>query len=104
MDPDRGLPGHPGHLRTRQARADGNRQQPLDDRAALNLNRAGPDDVDANHQVDANPEGQVNEFGVPDWHTTPGRLADGYAVRGGDAVSLSYRVATLAEPPGSIVS
>jgi hypothetical protein len=100
----RGLPGHPGHLRARQARADGHRQQPLDG-AALNLNLTGPDDVTANHhvyandQVDANPEDRANEFSVPSRPTTPGRVAHGYAVRGGDADSLSHRFAALAGPP-----
>ena len=66
LDPDRGLPGHPGHLRARQACAGRDRRQPLDDGAALNLVRADPDDVTANHVGNANPEAHANEFGVPD--------------------------------------
>jgi len=66
LDPDCGLPGHPGHLGTLQADADHNRRQPLDDGAALNLVRADPDDITANHVGDADPEAHANEFGVPD--------------------------------------
>ena len=53
------------------------------------------------------PTRHADEFGVPDWHTTPGPLADGdavrgsHAVRGSDANSLSHRFGvTLAGPPG----
>ena len=107
LDPDRGLPGHPGHLGARHADADADRRQPLDDGAVLNLTRVGPDDVTANHHADDNGEANANEFGIPDWHTTPGPLTDGDAVRGSHAVrssdanSLSHRFGvTLAAPPG----
>ena len=63
------------------------------------LTRAGPDDGTANYHADGNPEGQPDEFGVPDRHTTRGPLADGYAVCGSDANCLSRRFGvTLAGP------
>ena len=85
LDPDRSLPGRPGHLRACQAAcADRNRRQPLDDGAAVNLDPSRPDDVTANHHADAHAH--ANAFGVPDRHTTSGPLTDGDAVRGSHAV------------------
>jgi hypothetical protein len=95
VDPDRSLPGRPGHLLARQAPADHNRRHPLADRAVVNLARPGPDDVTANHHADGHAH--AHEFGVPDWHSASGPLTDGdaicgrHAVRGGDANVLSQR-------------
>lgn len=100
MDTDRNLPGRPGRLRALQFRTARNRRQLLDDGAAVNLDRAGPDHGTAHRHADA------DKFGVLG-HTTPDPLTDGDAVRdrdalrGSDVNSLSHRFAgTLDGPPG----
>ena len=103
MDPDRALPGRPGHLRALQA-SDHTGRQLLDDWAAVNLARPFPDDVTANHHPDSHAD--AHEFGVPDWHSASGPFTGGdairgsHAVRGSDANFLSQRfAATLVVPP-----
>src|SRR5271169_4178386 len=103
LDPDRGLPDRPGHLRARQACADRvrKRRQLLDDGAALNLDRPDPVCATANHVGDANAEAHGNAFGVPDGYTGPGPLTDGDALRDSDAHSLSRQfAAALAQACG----
>jgi hypothetical protein len=108
VDPDRNLPGRPGHLRVCQASVAHTRRQLLDDRAAVNLARPGADDGAANHHADGHAH--IHEFGVPDWHTASGPLTDGdairgsHSVRGSDANSLNQRFgATLGRPVWSAV-